>query len=102
MDKQNRPRGREKHVTGGGTGVHRRGSGLGTGGPVGNPGGYGNRPKEGAGNPGGSGNEGNKGILGSLLGGMGGGMYGGPQNGMGGMFMGTPAGRRNSGCGCGS
>ncbi len=30
----NRPRSREKHVTGGGAGVHRRGSGLGTG-PVG-------------------------------------------------------------------
>ncbi len=33
MDK-NRPRGREKHVTSGGSGVHRRGQGLGTG-PVG-------------------------------------------------------------------
>lgn len=35
MDRENRPRGREKHVTGGGDGVHRRGSGLNTGGPVG-------------------------------------------------------------------
>ena len=36
---ENRPRGREKHVTGQSTGVHRRGEGQGSG-PVGNPGGY--------------------------------------------------------------
>ncbi len=34
MNNNNRPRAREKHVTSGGTGVHRRGEGLGTG-PVG-------------------------------------------------------------------
>ncbi len=122
MDRQNRPRGREKHVTGGGGGVHRRGSGLGGSKPVGNVGGYSGRPPGGSGPAGGShpsggsgptggssggnmndGQNGGKGILGSLLGmgGMGGGMYGGPQSGPGGMFMGTPARRRNSGCGCG-
>lgn len=36
---QNRPRGREKNVTGGGSGVHRRGEGLGTG-SVGSQNGY--------------------------------------------------------------
>lgn len=36
---QNRPKGREKNVTGGGSGVHRRGGGLGTG-PVGSQDGY--------------------------------------------------------------
>lgn len=36
---QNRPQGREKHVTSGGNGVHRRGEGLGTG-PVGSQNGY--------------------------------------------------------------
>ena len=36
---QNRPRGREKNVTSGGSGVHRRGEGLGTG-PVGSQNGY--------------------------------------------------------------
>ncbi|MCI8477506.1 MAG: peptidase C11 [Oscillospiraceae bacterium] len=36
---ENRPRGREKHVTGESKGVHRRGEGLGSG-PVGNAGGY--------------------------------------------------------------
>ncbi len=36
---QKRPQGREKHVTSGGTGVHRRGDGLGTG-PVGSQNGY--------------------------------------------------------------
>lgn len=39
MDR-NRPRSRDKNVTGGGKGVFRRGSGLGTGGPIGNAGGY--------------------------------------------------------------
>lgn len=39
---QNRPRGREKNVTSGGSGVHRRGEGLGTG-PVGSQNGYAGR-----------------------------------------------------------
>lgn len=39
---RNRPRSREKNVTGGGSGVHRRGSGLGTG-PVGSQNGYAGR-----------------------------------------------------------
>ena len=39
----NRPRGRQKNVTGQGKGVRRRGSGLGTG-PVGSSGGYQGRP----------------------------------------------------------
>ncbi len=39
----NRPRGRQRNVTGRGKSVHRRGSGLGTG-PVGNAGGYSGRP----------------------------------------------------------
>ncbi|MBE5955389.1 MAG: peptidase C11 [Lachnospiraceae bacterium] len=39
----NRPRGRQKNVTGSGKGVKRRGSGLGTG-PVGSSGGYSGRP----------------------------------------------------------
>ena len=41
----NRPRGREKNVTGPGTGVHKRGSGLGTG-PVGESGGYAERREQ--------------------------------------------------------
>ncbi len=105
MDKTNRPRGREKNVTGGGAGVHRRGEGLGTGKPVGNAG----RPPQG-------GNSGGNGLLGSMLGSaLGGGQqgFGGapPGNvnpnqfgGMGGMlgpFISGPNRRRNSGCGCG-
>ena len=39
MDNQNRPRGREKNVTGTSGGVHKRGEGLGTG-PVGRSDGY--------------------------------------------------------------
>ena len=39
---QNRPRGREKNVTSGGSGVHKRGDGLGTG-PVGSSNGYAGR-----------------------------------------------------------
>lgn len=39
MDPNNRPRGREKHVTNNSTGVHKRGEGLGTG-PVGSPNSY--------------------------------------------------------------
>ena len=39
----NRPRGRERNVTGSGKDIKRRGSGLGTG-PVGTPGGYSGRP----------------------------------------------------------
>lgn len=45
MDR-NRPRSREKHVTSGGNGVHRRGSGLGSG-PVGSTGGYSGRSSSG-------------------------------------------------------
>ena len=43
-----RPRGRQKNITGGGKDINRRGSGLGTG-PVGMPGGYGDRPGRGSG-----------------------------------------------------
>ena len=43
MADDNRPRGREKNITGQGTGAYRRGSGTGNG-PVGNQGGYSNRP----------------------------------------------------------
>lgn len=42
MDKSNRPRSREKHVTGESKGVHKRGDGLHTGGPVGSGGPHGN------------------------------------------------------------
>ncbi len=116
MDKTNRPRGREKNVTGGGAGIHKRGDGLG-GGPVGNQGGYAGRKPQGGAQDGGSGN---KGILGSILGSaLGGGQqsFGGapPGNinpnqfgGMGGgpgniftPFTTSPNRRRNSGCGCG-
>ncbi|MBP0967699.1 MAG: peptidase C11, partial [Oscillospiraceae bacterium] len=45
---QNRPKGREKHVTEGGSGVHRRGEGLGTG-PVGSQNGYAGKPQSGGG-----------------------------------------------------
>ena len=45
---QNRPRGREKNVTGGGSGVHRRGDGLGTG-PVGSQNGYAGKTSGGSG-----------------------------------------------------
>ena len=45
---QNRPKGREKHVTSGGSGVHRRGEGLGTG-PVGSQNGYAGRQESGGG-----------------------------------------------------
>ena len=44
----NKPRSREKNVTSGGSGVHRRGSGLGTG-PVGSTGGYAGRKQSGGG-----------------------------------------------------
>ena len=48
MDKQ-RPQGRRKNVTGGGSGVHKRGEGLGSG-PVGSSSGYsGRRPSGGSG-----------------------------------------------------
>ncbi|MCR5249497.1 MAG: peptidase C11 [Lachnospiraceae bacterium] len=78
-----RPRAREKNVTGGGAGVHRRGSGLGSG-PVGGgqmPGGGGGGPRRGGGGRGGLGGLivivvllllGGGGGLGSLLGGLGG------------------------------
>lgn len=45
---QNRPKGREKHVTEGGSGVHRRGEGLGTG-PVGSQDGYAGKHQSGGG-----------------------------------------------------
>ena len=45
---QNRPRGREKNVTSGGSGVHRRGEGLGTG-PVGSQNGYAGKTSGGSG-----------------------------------------------------
>ncbi|MBQ3405576.1 MAG: hypothetical protein IJG63_09230, partial [Oscillospiraceae bacterium] len=40
----NRPRGREKNITGKGKSVFKRGEGLNTGGPTGNAGGYADRP----------------------------------------------------------
>ncbi len=43
MADDNRPRGRQKNITGQGTGAYRRGSGMGTG-PVGSQGGYSGRP----------------------------------------------------------
>ena len=43
-----RPRGRQRNVTGAGKDINRRGSGLGSG-PVGMPGGHGERPKRGSG-----------------------------------------------------
>ena len=48
---QNRPKGREKHVTEGGSGVHRRGEGLGTG-PVGSQDGYAGRKQQSGGGAG--------------------------------------------------
>ena len=48
MDNHNRPRGREKNVTGSSNGVHRRGEGLGTG-PVGMGDGYQSRKSGGMG-----------------------------------------------------
>ena len=42
----NRPRGRQKNVTGSGKSIYKRGSGLGTG-PVGSSGGYSGRPSGG-------------------------------------------------------
>ena len=71
----NRPRGRQKNVSGQGKGVKRRGSGLGTG-PVGSSGGYSGRPGGrkpsggmfgnlgGSGSPGGSGDMGGSGNMG--------------------------------------
>ena len=58
----NRPRGRQKNVTGQGKNVRRRGSGLGTG-PVGSSGGYQGRPgrKIGSGSFGGGSSSGNMG-----------------------------------------
>ena len=54
--------GRRKNVTGAGTGVGRRGSGLGTG-PVGRPGGYSGRTSSGSsGSGGGTGGGGNRGL----------------------------------------
>ena len=66
----NVPRGREKHVTEGGAGVHRRGSGLGTG-PVGD-GSFHGSPRPGSSGPGGPGGSGgfrgsNRGPGGSLI-----------------------------------
>ncbi len=45
MENNNRPRGREKHITGSGKTVHKRGEGLGTG-PVGDASGYADRKQE--------------------------------------------------------
>ena len=42
----NRPRGRQKNISGGGKSIYKRGSGLGTG-PVGSSGGYSGRPSGG-------------------------------------------------------
>ncbi len=63
MDNRNRPRGRQKNVTGTGKGVHREGSGLGTG-PVG---GSGSNPFGRADNTGSSSQRSTRGGRGSLL-----------------------------------
>ncbi len=68
MDKNNRPRGREKNVTGGGMGVHKRGEGLHSGGPVGKADGYAERGGQG-------GND--KGLAGDIIGGPVGNVLGG-------------------------
>ena len=73
----NRPRGREKNVTGPGKTVHKRGDGLGTG-PVGDSGGYSDRKQASSGGARGSGSRGGGGmklivlLLVLLLGGGGG------------------------------
>ena len=46
MDKSNRPKGRQKHVTEDSRGVHKRGEGLHMDGPVGNKDGYKGRQEE--------------------------------------------------------
>ncbi len=51
MPLDNRPQGRKKNVTEGGTGVHKHGNALG-GGPVGSPGSYQGRPSGGSSRPG--------------------------------------------------
>ena len=48
MDRKNRPRSREKNVVSGGSGVFKRGQGLGTG-PVGSQDGYAGRKGQGGG-----------------------------------------------------
>ena len=62
---ENRPRGREKNVSGSGKGVYKRGSGLGSG-PVGNSGGYSGR----GGGPSGGGGRGTRGTRAGGGGGM--------------------------------
>ncbi|MBQ7698923.1 MAG: peptidase C11 [Clostridia bacterium] len=70
MAEDNRPRGRERNITGQGSGVYRRGSGTG-GGPVGGPGGYSGRPgtpQGGGGNGGGGGPTRSSGGSGKIIG----------------------------------
>lgn len=72
----NRPRSRQRNVTGSGKSIHRRGSGLGTG-PVGNAGGYQKRPGGGnrpMGNEGGTSGSG-YGVRGNRAGSKGGGGF---------------------------
>ena len=79
MDRSNRPLGREKNVTGGGAGVHRRGSGLGTG-PVGGGSAFGGGNNGGPKRSGGGRGIGGIGLIGviiMLLLGRGGGFLGG-------------------------
>ena len=81
MDRSNRPLGREKNVTGGGAGVHRRGSGLGTG-PVGGSSAFGGGNNGGPKRSGGGRGIGGIGLIGviiMLLLGRGGGFFGGLQ-----------------------
>ncbi len=79
MADNNRPRSREKHVTSGGAGVNKRGSGIG-GGPVGNGHSGGRRPSGGSGRSGGQRSGGTSplmliiGLIVVLLGGGGGAM----------------------------
>lgn len=61
-----RPRGRQRNITGAGKDINRRGSGLGTG-PVGMPGGYGERPGRGSGLGGPMRSSGGGGLLSKLI-----------------------------------
>ncbi len=96
MDRTNRPRGREKNVTGGGMGVHKRGEGFGSSKPVGNQGGYHNAGHNAA--PHNASSKDDKGIFESMLGSAMGGA-----GGMGSLLsslMSSQNSRRKSGCGC--
>ncbi len=66
MDRDNRPVGRQEHVTSGNGSVEKHGSGLGLGGPQGNKDGYGGRPGEKGGKKE-SGDSEDRGIVDSLV-----------------------------------